>query len=459
MVVAAMLSISGTAWATEPVVTSNLDLVGQHAVRGGAAEVPNVACGTTCSDWWLEEHRPIPNQPASDQLHRELRTLRIRTRLLPLLRGAGVIGLGIETFEVGFKIGSGLNAKFLKIGVPDPGDTPPWSPDAPQQLSFRDRGEWIYDGLVFPYDGWYWQWLDASGQWSGFWVTAMGAGDAEIGCPSHVHPRAIPAGLTEFTGAPHPNCGSYSNTGDPTANGGVAHLAATPEDALPARSPIEDYTGQPYEKDLGEPDTAAAPQSAIELQDRVGQLLASGEVPLLAAWYAHRLEPYNYPDPTTLEERDESQRRCDSGGSYKNRTGTSNPEPHAPKISSVFATSIRPSGAPNAPDPYLRWGTTEWKGAYLDRWDGWGWRHIQAKHGWTEGPGPTDEGLTRQALANPVSTEPAGPTSMVYIGPELEFNGAICQRRVVVQYATQTGDPPDTPKGIITSYGEYVRGV
>jgi hypothetical protein len=42
-------------------------------------------------------------------------------------------------------------------------------------------------------------------------------------------------------------------------------------------------------------------------------------------------------------------------------------------------------------------------------------------------------------------------------GPEYQQNGAICRRRVVVEYGLQTGDPKKTPKGIITSFGEFVR--
>jgi hypothetical protein len=40
---------------------------------------------------------------------------------------------------------------------------------------------------------------------------------------------------------------------------------------------------------------------------------------------------------------------------------------------------------------------------------------------------------------------------------EIAQNGAICERWVVVEYGVQDGDPPDTPKGIITSYGRFVR--
>jgi hypothetical protein len=43
---------------------------------------------------------------------------------------------------------------------------------------------------------------------------------------------------------------------------------------------------------------------------------------------------------------------------------------------------------------------------------------------------------------------------MTYVGPEVERNGAICARRVVVQYAPKETDP--VPYGI-TSYEQFVR--
>jgi hypothetical protein len=56
--------------ALEPVVQENMPLVTQHAARGGAVTIPGVECGTRCADWWVQEHRPLPGQPTSEQLHR-----------------------------------------------------------------------------------------------------------------------------------------------------------------------------------------------------------------------------------------------------------------------------------------------------------------------------------------------------------------------------------------------------
>jgi hypothetical protein len=94
-----------------------------------------------------------------------------------------------------------------------------------------------------------------------------------------------------------------------------------------------------------------------------------------------------------------------------------------------------------------------WDGTYIDNWGGWGWRHISAKHGWA----PADEAATRDALAAPETVIEQSSTSMRYEGAEYQQGGAICQRVVIVEYGVKPGDPPDTPKGIITSYGKFIR--
>jgi len=38
------------------------------------------------------------------------------------LRALGTVGLAAGTFDVGWKIGIGINAKLLKIGVPEAAD-------------------------------------------------------------------------------------------------------------------------------------------------------------------------------------------------------------------------------------------------------------------------------------------------------------------------------------------------
>lgn len=91
-------------------------------------------------------------------------------------------------------------------------------------------------------------------------------------------------------------------------------------------------------------------------------------------------------------------------------------------------------------------------GSYLDNWDGWGYRKIQAKHGW----GPSDAAATRETLLTPWKTskqeEPAGSTSLRFTGFEYSRGGALCRRVVVVEFGSADSE---VPKGIITSFGAY----
>lgn len=88
---------------------------------------------------------------------------------------------------------------------------------------------------------------------------------------------------------------------------------------------------------------------------------------------------------------------------------------------------------------------------YLDNWLDWGWRHIQAKHGWNQ----DDELATRSALQAPAFAEDEGNGVMRYIGPEYSSRGAICRRHVVVDYTVEAVS--GEPYGIRTSFGRYVR--
>jgi hypothetical protein len=191
--------------------------------------------------------------------------------------------------------------------------------------------------------------------------------------------------------------------------------------------------------------------TSSNIEQKVTDELNTGTYEKLAPWLDHFAEPENFPDPTVPETQNENDHRCDvSEPSYQNPGGSSSPEPYEPKLQEAFETTGRPSAAPDAPDPYLRWGETTWRGAFQDNWDGWGWRHIQAKHGWSA----ADEAATRQTLLSPINTDGGneGSTSMTYFGAEYTQNGAVCARTVVVEFGEHTG-----PKGIITSFGGFVR--
>jgi hypothetical protein len=100
----------------------------------------------------------------------------------------------------------------------------------------------------------------------------------------------------------------------------------------------------------------------------------------------------------------------------------------------------------------LYWGRTKYVGPKSGRfWDGFGYQHIAAKHGW----GAADELSTRAAIrAAPIKTQRSGPKSVrrTYEGARSRQNGATCARVVVINY------PPKSSRAgnIITSYGAVV---
>lgn len=99
----------------------------------------------------------------------------------------------------------------------------------------------------------------------------------------------------------------------------------------------------------------------------------------------------------------------------------------------------------------LRWGTTAFD-PEARNWDGFGYRHIAAKHGWTA----ADETATRAALATtPVPIPDRGHDRWEFTGPDYGGRaGAVCRRVVVVDYDRAPSAP--APEGIITSYGKLV---
>ena len=193
--------------------------------------------------------------------------------------------------------------------------------------------------------------------------------------------------------------------------------------------------------------------TSSNVQQKVIDALNSGDYPTLSQWLDHEADPLNFPDPTVPETDDQNKHHCDvSTPNYSNPTSNA-PDPYTLKRPEPFATSYRPEILPDAPDPYLRWGETSWQQGTLDNWDGWGWRHIQAAHGWTA----ADELATEEALAQPFSTEggKGNDTSITFHSETYTQQGALCERLVVVNFGSPP-DSPNPPKGIITSYGKYL---
>jgi len=446
-----------SAYVPEPVVLENVPAIADHAARGGATSVPGVNCGAQCADWWLQEHRPIPNQPSSEQLHRELRTFRSQgVRVLPPLRLLGTIGLAAEVFHVGWKIGGGLNSKILKIGVPPATDGPDyyrW-----HRIRWQSARSREYYGAFYPaQDGWVIElkqtcctysevdrWFEQPCTFSGF-----------------VPPQPF------VTHGPEPSTGTCW-TPEGSVTSGVLWGWA-PENVLGAPGPVEDYTSQPYSHATyyweGEP------AIRTELETRTRTALESGEYPLLDPWYAHLLDPQTYEDPTEDEQQRDDCRPADSvpAGDPAPLRGTQHyledPVRWRARYETVPASEFPPGATvpegglvATGGQAYMRWGWTSLNAKEKIDWQGWGYRKIVAKHGW----GPTALEKTSEALI----TMPTRRSNYdEYVGPPYSSRSgtpAACEWVVSVQR-----EPLETPArpelsqempmgGIITAHGRYV---
>jgi len=428
----------------KPIVDQNMTGVVEELYRGGASrEISGIGCGAQCTQLRATEGLVRPNTPKVQRLHRVGLALRTRIGLLPSLAGRTIPILGAGVF--GYEIGSGLRKLWLGVQTPDPGTTT-WTSVHAHVLS---PGHLLYDGpsgqIRAPvlglqafdwYRGGWWKYYEHDREdCAGRQFPATRPEDRPIGGEWDI--------LAGASFASTLYCGYIWIRHDEVAFKPLVTVRS--DSAVPG--PPEDYVAQPKQAEITW--WRGQPESRAELESRLRTAFDTDEYDLFQDLLAHGLDPQNYPDPTTPEQSEEYH-RCDvSRPAYENPGGNGTvADKYTPKTA-VFETPQRPSGAEH---PYLRFGETAWGGDFIDNWSGWGWRHIAAKHGW----GPEDEAATRTTLASPSSTETSG-TSMVYDGPEYVRNGVVCLRRVVVEFGEDASDPPGTPKGIITSYGRFVR--
>ena len=443
------------AYVVEPVVADNIPTIAQHVARGGAIDVPGATCGTVCSNWWLEEHRPIPNQPTSDQLHRELRAFRTTgTRVLPLLRTLNTIGLAVGTFELGWKIGEGIRAKWLGIDVPPRGETAGGHCGSRYgvSLKFYPAGSDLLFGAKTDEDGWVWGFAGydpACGSGTNRWF--------QPNCKFTFPPAPAPY-QTRSSSASTASCKVWPYTSwapsEPVnpVSWGFLPENGTP-DALNPSAPVEDYVAQPHTHTTT--NWPGAPTSSSDLETRTRQALESGEYKLTESWYAHQLDPTNYD---TGSKNDED---CDLSG------GTTDP---APERGTEFELRYEPVPEGEYPSAgyatvhgtaHLRWGVT-WPDVDNGeiQYGGWGFRKIKAKHGWSA----ADHEATMFALTLDLSPRPSeGPHAIdrwVFTGSEYAGRrGAWCRREVSVEFGRNlqeelAGMPAP---GIMTSFGKRIN--
>ncbi len=427
--------------------------IAEHLARGGAADVPGVSCGATCAAWWTQEHQPVPNQPSSQALHDELRAARSNAaKVLPRLRALGTVGLVVDTAVLGWKIGTGIRTKLLKIGLPDP-PQPKASP-ASGALSFQSAGySNSFNTTPLPADGWLLRWWYGSSQWSSVNLShGWGHACAYLTGPPHDFRVLSGVATVGWCEPPPVPVESYW----------------VKEDELAAVAPVQDYLDQPFDRQtLNWEDK---PTSNAQLESRTRTALESGDYRLLDPWYAHLLDPQTYEDPTEDEEERDQCRPADSvpAGDPAPLRGTQDflEDPirwrerydAVPADQFPLGSEVPESGLPaTGGQAYMRWGWTSLNPKDAIDWEGWGYRKIVAKHGW----GPTALGRTSQTLfATPVRE---GLYDR-YVGqPYASRSGVFAACEWVVSVQREPLESPARPEtsqqapmsGIITAHGRY----
>jgi hypothetical protein len=225
-----------------------------------------------------------PSNPQARSLWQKVRGVVSRAGLSPPARALGTIALAAGVFEVGWKLGEGLNAKFLRIGVPettiDPADAT-WN-----KISWRAAGSRSYYGANWPEEeGWiasfrysgsvYERWFEEPCVFSGF---------------NPPEPFVVEGPVASTA-----NC----------AYGAPQQLAAinvlygwAPENGLTAPGPIEDFDGQAFSR--SSPAPSPPPQATVE--QTIENELDDPENNLLRQWLNYQLGSPLETDPTGVGE-------------------------------------------------------------------------------------------------------------------------------------------------------------
>gem|GEM_PF-4213400 len=234
-----------------------------------------------------EQQRTLPSSnPAVRSLWQQMRGITVKESLSTAPRVLGTIGLGIGAFELGWKIGSGINAKFLKLGIPSDGPVNGlFGYDSPQ-ISFRSAGQTsqLWFQIPAPVDAWVYS----------------------VGSAAFSNQRSA-----EFRGPnndPDPYCRAQAIQAPPgfttveQADGGCSNAGLRsyymPENTLDAPAAVQPYTDQTY--DRASPAPAPSPQATVE--QGIQQDLDNPDYKTLHDWLNYRLGSPGEADPTGVGE-------------------------------------------------------------------------------------------------------------------------------------------------------------
>jgi hypothetical protein len=441
-------SASSAQAALAPEVEAEFQRIVEFNYRGSAQASPP-QCGPVCQDLRAAETRPGGwSTPEMQQLNREARTLRVATGLSKAIRLIGGVTLGATAFVVGYLIGGGVNAKFFRVGLPAKS---PVLTAAPQRLSFFDTcsptnpcpiGSQYHDRPTITKPAYVWQWnANGNSPYGANWWDWRST-DADCNHP------APP------TDAPHvfeSVASSSTCIASPTDQTGTTTTAWWYQDDLKATTPLLDYNGQPSNyQDWWPPTDPGLPTTTTRTRNE----LESPRYPLLNQKIEFELgvpEACDPIEPEICNQRQTSQQnheRCNLStpdGSDPNPNVST--DQYAPAQYAVVTPFTRTTTTGGEAATALKVGWT--RSSSTKGWIGWGWRHVAAKHGWTQ----ADISATQVALQNFVGID----GGLIYRGPENVRNGAICQRKVVVAPEKSDDALEPSPKEIITSHEEYLR--
>jgi hypothetical protein len=259
-----------------------------------------------CSDLWLEEHRNIPNQTTSRALHDELRLLRRRALLTRAFSSFTTVALGAASFEVGWKIGTGIRNMFMKDTMPAKAANAPANNGSDPRLTPVDRGAVIliaepgFTDVTAPSDGYLLQF------WGGPSNSLVDVRGMDPACNSVAGAWRgnVPAGMVEYTRTRSPNtAGNNCLVWDPVnqvnntvGNANKRTVLFLPAGKLDSKGGVtEDYVAQTPVTGGNNSGALANPGNAA-VKAKAQTELATGDYPTLNKVYTHKFDPTT-PDP------------------------------------------------------------------------------------------------------------------------------------------------------------------
>jgi hypothetical protein len=223
------------------------------------------------------------SNPQAQSVWQQARGLTSKTGLSVAPRVLGSISLAVGTFELGWKVGTGINAKFLRLGVPE---------------QTTDINAAVWDTV---------RWRSAnSGSYFGATYPAQAGWVPEFFYGSFRYDRWFSSICTSFTGftppAPFSVFGPVSSsalcTSFPRPIPAEVMYGWAPENAFGAPGPIEDYTSQSYSRYTPEPTPPA--QSTVE--QSIEDELDAPENAVLRQWLNYTLGSPGEDDPLGVGE-------------------------------------------------------------------------------------------------------------------------------------------------------------